>query len=141
MIVIYTNTLTVEDYNILHKAVGWGSCNPDKVRMALDRSDFLISAQVNEKTVGMARVMQDGLQALVMDVIVLPEYHGQRIGKTMMERVMEYLNGISCGGGIKVTLISAVDRVSFYEQFGFERRPNENRGPGMTLWLDNREDA
>ena len=42
--------------------------------MALDRTDFLISAQIDEKTIGMARVVQDGLQALVMDVIVLPEY-------------------------------------------------------------------
>ena len=139
--VIYTDTLTVEDYNILHEAVGWGSCNPEKVRMALDRSDFLISAQINEKTVGMARVMQDGLQALVMDVIVLPEYQGQRIGKTMMERVMDYLTEISRGGGIKVTLISAVDRVSFYGQFDFEPRPSENRGPGMTLWLENKDDT
>ena len=139
--VTYTDNLTVEDYNRLHESVGWGSRNPEKVRMALDRSDFLISAQVNEKTVGMARVMQDGLQALVMDAIVLPEYQGQRIGKTMMEHVMDYLTKISRGGGIKVTLISAADRVGFYGQFGFEPRPSENRGPGMTLWLDNKEDA
>ena len=137
----YTDTLTVENYNILHEAVGWGVRNPQKVRMALDRSDFLISAQLNGKAIGMARVMQDGLQALVMDVIVLPEYQGQGIGKTMMERVMNYLNEISRGGGIKLTLISAVERVSFYEQFGFERRPDEKRGPGMTLWLDSKEDT
>ena len=132
----YTNTLTVEDYNMLRDAVGWGSCNPEKVRMALDRSDFLISAKINGKTIGMARVIQDGLQALVMDVIVLPEYQGQRIGKTMMKRVMEYLNEISRGGGIFINLMSAIDRDGFYGQFGFERRPNEKRGPGMTLWLD-----
>ena len=141
MNVVYTKTLSVKDYNMLREAVGWGSYNPDKVRMALDRSDFVIAAQINEKTIGMARVIQDGLQALIMDVIVLPEYQGQGIGKTMMERVMEYLNDISHGGGIFVNLMSAIDRDGFYGQFGFERRPNEKRGPGMTLWLEKKEGA
>ena len=63
MMVTYTDTLTVEDYNILREAVGWGSCNPTKVRMALDRSDFIISAQLDGKTVGMARVI-DGISSL-----------------------------------------------------------------------------
>lgn len=88
----------------------------------------------------MARVMQDGLQALVMDVIVLPEYQGQKIGKTMMTKVMEYLNNISHNGGIKVNLISAYNRIGFYEQFGFVHRTAENRGAGMSLWLENREE-
>ena len=101
--------------------------------MALDRSDFLIVAKRASQTIGMARVMQDGLQALVMDVIVLPEYQGQGIGKKQTERVMEYLNELSCGGGIFVNLMSAIDRDGFYGQFGFECRPNEKRGPGMTL--------
>ena len=137
MNITYTNTLSVDDFNMLREAVGWGSCNPEKVRMALDRTDFLISAQVNEKILGMARVVQDGLQALIMDVIVLPEYQGHGIGKTMMERVMEYLKELSHDGGIFVNLMSAIGRDDFYRQFGFERRPNEKRGPGMTLWIEN----
>ena len=88
----------------------------------------------------MARVVQDGLQALIMDVVVLPEYQGQGIGKTLMVHVMEYLETASQGGGLFVNLMSAVDRVGFYEQFGFERRPNEKRRPGMTKWISG-EDA
>jgi len=138
--VIYTNTITVEDYNKLIEAVDWGTRNPEKIRMALDRSDFLVGAQIDGQTVDMARVMQDGLQALVMDVIVLPEYQGQRIGKTLMFQIMAYLNEISRNGGIKVNLISAFDRISFYEQFGFVHRTAENRGAGMSLWLEYSED-
>ena len=52
---------------------------------------------------------------------------------------MEYLNEISRDGGIFVNLMSAVEREGFYEKFGFECRPNDKRGPGMTLWLDNEE--
>ena len=115
MNITYKNTVAFEDYNVLVEAVGWGTRNPKQVRMALERSDFLISAQIDNKTIGMARVIQDGLQALVMDVIVLPEYQGRGIGKELMKYVMEYL---SRDGGIFVNLMSAQGREGFYEQFG-----------------------
>jgi len=121
MNITFVNSITVEDYNILVEAVGWAARNPERVHIALERSDFLIAAQMDGKTIGMARVVQDGLQALVMDVIVLPEYQGHGIGKAIMRRVMKYLEDISHNGGIFVNLMSAVDRYSFYEQFGFER--------------------
>jgi N-acetylglutamate synthase-like GNAT family acetyltransferase len=141
MSITYTNTITIEEYNFLIEAVGWGTRNTERVQMALERSDFLIAAQIDGKTIGMARVLQDGLQALVMDVVVLPEHQGQSIGKTLMGYVMEYLNDASHNGGLFVNLMCAVDREGFYEQFGFERRPNEKRGPGMTQWLEKKETA
>ena len=136
MNITYKNTIAFEDYNNLVQAVGWDTRNPDRVRMALERSDFLISAQMDDKTIGMARAIHDGLQALVMDVIVLPEYQGRGIGKELMKYVMEYLENLSRDGGIFVNLMSAQGREGFYEQFGFERRPNEKRGPGMTKWIE-----
>ena len=98
MNITYINEVSVEDYNILRDSVGWRACNCEKVRMALDRSDFIIAARINGQTVGMARVMQDGLQAIVMDVMVLPDYQRHGIGKTMMGHVMEYLKSISYYG-------------------------------------------
>jgi GNAT superfamily N-acetyltransferase len=136
----FVNTITVEDYNTLIEAVGWGTRHPERVRLAIERSNFFIAAQKDNQTIGMARVVQDGLQALVMDVVVLPEYQGQGIGKTLMVHVMEYLETASQGGGLFVNLMSAIDRVGFYEQFGFESRPNNKRGPGMTKWISG-EDA
>jgi len=138
MNIIYVYTITVEEYNTLIEAVGWGTRHPERVRLAIERSDFIIVAQNGNQTIGMARVVQDGLQALVMDVVVLPEYHGRGIGKTLMVYVMEYLETASQEGGLFVNLMSAVDKVSFYEQFGFESRPNEKRGPGMTQWVEKR---
>ncbi len=139
MNIIYTNTITAEDFNRLYEAVGWGSSVPERVQTAIERTDFLIAACSDEKTIGMARVIQDGLQALIMDVIVIPEYQGQGIGKTMMGYVMEYLNELSRGGRLFVNLMSAEGKYGFYTQFGFKRRPYEKHGPGMKLWLDNRQ--
>ena len=139
MNISFANIITIEDYNTLVEAVGWAARNPERVRIALERSDFLIAAQIDGKTIGMARIIQDGLQALVMDVIVLPEHQGQGIGKTLMDYVMEYLYDASHNGGLFVNLMCAVEREGFYEQFGFERRPNEKRGPGMTKWIEKKE--
>jgi len=53
-----------------------------------------------------------------------------------MENIMEYLiNNLKDGQEIFVNLMSAKDRETFYEQFGFIRRPNENVGAGMTQWI------
>ncbi len=138
MDITYTNTITVDDYNTLCEAVGWGVRNPERVRAALTRTDFLIAAHIADQTIGMARVMHDGLQALIMDVVVLPEFQKQGIGKVLMRHIMVYLDDLSCKGGIFVNLMCAMGRENFYEKFGFEKRPNENRGPGMTLWLEKR---
>ena len=124
---------------MLREAVSWGSCKPDRVQTALNRSDFITVALHDGHTIGMARVMQDGLQALIMDVIVLPDYQRHGIGKSIMDQVMAYLNDLSRGGDIKLNLMSAVETVQFYERYGFESRPNENRGPGMTQTLITKE--
>ena len=138
MSITYTNELSVEDYNMLREAVGWQANNPIRVKTALDRSDFIVSAKENGKSIGMARVIQDGLQSLVMDVVVSPEYQGRGVGKAMMQQVMEYLREVSRSeeGGIFVNLMSAKGKDGFYEQFGFVSRPNELRGPGMRQLLN-----
>ena len=139
MYIMYTNTISVEDFNFLHEAVGWGVSNPERVQKALNRSDFVISAQINGKAIGMARLIHDGLQVLLVDVIVLPEYQGQGIGKSIMNYVMEYLYALSKDGGIKVNLVTAPDKPGFYEKFGFIRRPTDQLGPGMTQWIEKKE--
>jgi GNAT superfamily N-acetyltransferase len=86
---------------------------------------FLIVAKRNEKTVGMARLIFDGAYiAVLVDVIVLPEYQGLGIGKTMIEKALAYLkNNMANGEQVLVMLVSAkVPRV-FYENFGFIKRP------------------
>ena len=132
MVITYTDHITVEDYNMLREAVAWESRKPDKIRLALGRSDFLTIAQADGNTIGMARVVYDGLQALILDVIVLPAYQGQGIGKALMTNVMKFLDDLSQDGEIFVNLMAALGKDGFYVPFGFECRPNDKRGPGMT---------
>ena len=39
------------------------------------------------------------------------------------------------GWKVKVILLAAAGRESFYEQFGFVKRPNDHEGCGMNLIL------
>jgi len=137
MEIVFTKNLSADEYNILHRSVGWGKCIPEKVNMALERSEFLTVARTDgEKAVGMARFIYDGLQILLMDVIVMPEYQGRGIGKRMMQDVMDYIRILAKSGGIKINLVTAPDKAGFYEKFGFTARPTETLGPGMTQWIE-----
>lgn len=134
MDVKYTNQISVSDYNLLRKAVDWSEIEGRQAKAGIENSAFLISAVQNNKTIGLARVVSDGgYIAIVVDVIVLPEYQGNGIGKTMMQKVMEHLhNSLQEGQRMFVNLMAAKDMETFYTQFGFETRPNEKSGAGMT---------
>ena len=41
------------------------------------------------------------------------------------------------GYKVKITLNSAKGKETFYEQFGFKVRPNDDAGAGMDQWLIN----
>ena len=134
MNVKYTNQISVEDYNFLRKSVGWNEIKEKQALTGISNSAFLISAVANDKAVGTARVVSDGgYIMLIVDVMVLPEYQGKGIGKTMMQKVMDYINGnIENGQHLFVSLMAAKGKEPFYTRFGFETRPNEESGAGMT---------
>ena len=134
MDITYTNTISVEDYNKLRKSAGWLELQPEQIEIGLKNSAFIVIAKDGENTVGMARIVSDGgYVVFIVDVIVLPEYQHKGIGKTMMGKIMEYVNSnLKDGYWIQVDLMAAKGRESFYEQFGFGKRPNERFGCGMT---------
>ena len=133
----YINHISVSDYNCLRKTVGWHEIEEKQALTGIQNSAFLISAVHDDKTIGLARVVGDGgYVIIIVDVIVLPEYQGKGIGKTMMQKVMEYINNsMQEEQFVFVNLMAAKGRESFYSQFGFETRPNEKLGAGMTQWI------
>ena len=137
----YTHSITVEDYNYLRKSVEWLELEHKQAQTGIDNSLFIISAIAGNKTVGLTRVVGDsGYIAVIVDVMVLPDFQGNGIGKTMMQKAMEYIkSNIGEGQCVFTKLIAAKDRESFYSQFGFEVRPNEKGGAGMTQLIYHEE--
>ena len=137
--IIYTNKISVEDYNHLRESVKWPTLENKQALTGINNSAFLISAIDTEssKTVGVTRIVSDGgYIVLIADVIVLPEYQGNSIGKTMMQEAMAFIrNNLEKDQFVFVNLMAAKDKEPFYKQFGFETRPNENIGAGMTQYI------
>ena len=137
MTITYTNQISLVDYQALRQAVGWPKIEEKMAEIGLQNSQYIISAIHDGKTIGMARVVGDGgYYMTVVDVIVLPEYQGKGIGKTMMQKVIEYAQSCVSGEQIaNVALFSAKGREPFYEQRGFVARPDDNFGAGMMMYV------
>ena len=134
MNITYTNTVSAEDCNKLRNSAGWPQMHPDQIKIGLKNSAFIVAAKDEEVTVGMARIVSDGgYVVFIVDVLVLPEYQRKGIGKTMMSKIMEYIQGnLKDDYCIQVDLMAAKGKERFYEEFGFIKRPDDNYGCGMT---------
>lgn len=122
---------TVKELNKLKQEVKWGEVEEKALEVALKNSLFGICICEEERVIATARVVGDGVTCFyIQDVIVHPSYQGKGLGIKVMNGVMEYISVNACKGAV-VGLMSAKGKESFYEKFGFWKRPNENYGCGM----------
>jgi GNAT superfamily N-acetyltransferase len=133
----YINEISEEDYNRLRKAVGWFEIPSKKAEIGLKNTAFQIVATDNHIPVGMARLISDGgYVRYIADVVVLPGYQGCGIGKTMINKIMDYIdNGLEDGDKALICLMAAKDKEPFYKLFGLDERPNDSQGAGMSKWI------
>ncbi len=125
---------SLAQYNQLRQAVGWGIYEEPVIEQSLPNSLYCLCAYCNEQVIGMARVIGDGgMVYYIQDVIVLPEYQRQGIGTQLMDRIMGYIEAHASHNSI-VGLMAAVGKESFYEKYGFTKRPNDHLGCGMTIF-------
>ena len=122
----------------LRRAADWNEISRRQAKAGLKNSVCALSAVCGGKTVGMARVVGDGgYVALIVDVVVLPEYRGRGIGTKLMELLMERVcDTVRDGEGIMAQLMAARGREGFYGRFGFTARPSGSLGSGMSQWIE-----
>lgn len=133
----YKKDITFEEYNELRKLVGWGTISERQFNTSIPNSRFITVGKCDGKTVSMARAVGDGgYHLLIVDVIVHPDFQGQGIGKEMLSQLIDFVkNGyIEKGETTMVSLLSAKGKEPFYEKMGFMKRPNDERGAGMSLF-------
>ncbi|MCL2856504.1 MAG: GNAT family N-acetyltransferase [Oscillospiraceae bacterium] len=124
---------TAQQWMALRQSVGWATFPLEAAQRSLEQTPFCVCAFAGEQLVGMGRVLGDQVITFyVGNVMVTPEYQGSGVGRQIMERIMAYLRRNAVPGAI-ASLLAMPGIEDFYEQYGFERRPDERTGSGMSL--------
>lgn len=132
---IIDDSLSVDEYKTIIDSVGWKKASNRLLRISLENS-VTVKYVLNDKTVGMARLVTDGGYAgLIMDVIVMPEYQGMGIGTKMINRLLQRVNDrLEPGEEVMLQLLAAPGKVDFYKKFGFKVKLTTAEA-GMYMWM------
>ncbi|MCM1136782.1 MAG: GNAT family N-acetyltransferase [Clostridium sp.] len=128
----YENILTYKEYRQLRESVGWTNFSQAQAKNALKNSLYTITAVKDNETVAMGRLIGDGQYYMIVDVVVRPDFQKQKIGTSILNRLLEYVDKHTpAGGRSSVQLIAERGEEPFYESLGFKRIPHEFCGCGM----------
>ena len=135
MINIKENIKNVEEFNLLYDAVGWGAYDEKITQKALDNTFYSVSVYDDNKIVGYGRMIGDAICFLyIQDIMVKPEYQGNKIGTMIMNKLLEKINEIEKENpDLRVYLGASKHKEKFYEKFGFVKRIDADLGYGMIL--------
>jgi N-acetylglutamate synthase-like GNAT family acetyltransferase len=130
------NALTPDIYVELRRKVDFQEYAHDDVAMALKKTLFSVVIFDDSRAVGIGRVIgDDRIVFFLKDVVVDPEYQHRSIGSTIMQSLMEYIEGQACPNAY-VGLMSTPNMEAFYTKFGFIQRPAKNLGHGMVKFVN-----
>lgn len=116
----------------LFLTTGWNdsyNLSEKELENALKNSWYTYSAYDGDRLIGFGRLISDGIiHALILDLIILPEYQSKGLGKKILEQLVNKCKTYQIRD---IQLFSAKDKAGFYEKSGFTRRPELS--PGMEL--------
>jgi len=105
----------------LYEGVTWGHGRDQSVIAASVEACVAVGAWDGGKLVGFTRALSDGwFRAYVEDVMIDPEYRGNKIGERMVAALLRKLSHIEI-----VSLFCEPERVAFYGRNGFS--PNKTQ--------------
>ena len=135
MIKIKENNKNVDEFNLLYDSVGWGAYDNKVAKKALDNTFYSISVYDDDRIIGYGRIIGDTICFLyIQDIMVKPEYQGNKIGTLIMDKLLEKINQIKKENpNLRVYLGASKNKEKFYEKFGFVKRIDADLGYGMIL--------
>lgn len=124
---------TAAQWMSLRQSVGWATFAQDAAEQSLAATPFCVCAFDGEELVGMGRVLGDGVISFYIgNIMVRPDKQREGLGKEIMQHVMDYVSAHAAPGAI-ASLLSIKGKENFYTQFGFEARPDDTHGCGMSI--------
>ena len=139
MITLAENEITKEEYLEIRKKVGWKKLSDDQAEKALKNCLFNVKAiDENGEMIGMGRIVGDGaVICYIQDLIVIPNAQGKGVGTLIINRLKKFVEDIrEEDTWMMLCLMCAKGREAFYVKNGFMKRPTENLGPGMIMYME-----
>lgn len=100
----------------LYRVAPLGDKPADKLQTVFKNSRYQCFLFDNTQLVGAGRVLADGHDcAYICDLAVHPDFHGQGVGKAMMEYLIKQSSGHS-----KILLYAVPGKEAFYQKLGFK---------------------
>lgn len=126
-----THDFTAEELERLFLSVEWSSGHyPDKLAEAMKNFRTVYSAWDGDKLIGMVCAMDDGIMnAYVHYLLVDPEYHGQTVGRTLVEKIKEHYADY-----LRIAVIAYDSELHFYENCGFSKAEEASPMFITSLW-------
>ncbi len=126
-----TKSFTPEQLQDLFLSVEWSSGHyPDKLVIAMENFKTVYSSWNGDKLVGMICAMDDGIMnAYVHYLLVNPEYHGMKIGRTLVDMIkLKYKDYL------RIAVIAYNNEMNFYENCGFKKSDDASPMFITSLW-------
>ena len=113
---------TPEELKTLFLSVNWSSGNyPEKLVIAMKNSDQVITAWDGTKLIGLINSISDKIMTVYFHyLLVMPEYHSQGIGKTLVDKMLALYQDYA-----RKAVIAYNSEVEFYEKCGFEQHSDK----------------
>ena len=122
MISIKENVNSIEEFNYLYDAVGWGSYDEKVSEKALANTMYSVSVYDDDKIIGYGRIIGDGICFLyIHDVMVIAKYQNKKIGTKLIEQM---INDCRKNNVSSITLEvkkSNNNDIHLYEKIGFNK--------------------
>ncbi|RHP34831.1 GNAT family N-acetyltransferase [Lachnotalea sp. AF33-28] len=126
------NMLCYEDYYRLRESVNWLNFSEQQTQKALNSSLYTVIAVENNQTIGMGRLIGDGLYYMIVDIIVHPAYQKNGVGSQIINMIIKYVDDETpINGRSSIQLIAEKGKETFYQKMGFKLIPHDFCGSGM----------
>jgi len=124
-----------EAFKSLRDMTGWGEISLEQADSAITGSLHFICLQKKSNLIGMARLVGDGaLNLYIQDVVIHPDYRGQGYGKRLIAALLDIAQD-TYSSAITVGLMAAEGQEGIYKSLGFQSRPCNGFGAGMSATL------
>lgn len=133
--IILEEKITVNEFLDIIESVGFKTYSKEQVEKALGNTMYMVKAIVDDKVVGIGRVVGDfSIVCCLSDICVRPEYQGRGIGLKIVNKLKQMIeDGVKEGEKMQIELTPTAGNEEFYKKAGFKYKPEVITG--MYLWI------